>query len=263
MSTIGTRIDVAYAINRLSQFNHEFKKVHYQAGKHALGYLRGFTGRELTYQPTGGLSGYADAAFSNARGFKSTTGHFFTLASEPITWTCQKQSVVAVSTTEAGYIAALEASRQAVWLAQFLYTIRIRKSKVGPLYADNEGPINLSKNPVFQNRTNHLKIKYHAIREYVETGEIEIGYVRISNISEKRKSHDLVCLPPGKKALGGKWVYKIKMNEAGETFRFKARWVIQGFRQRKGIDYNETYALVVESSTIRPSSLLPLFAAGR
>ena len=70
---------------------------------------------------------------------------------------------------------------------------------------------------------------------------------------EKRKVYTLVEKPnqKGLRTLRGKWVFLVKTDEDGGTARFKARWVVQGFRQQKGIDYNQTYAPVVAGSTIR------------
>ena len=60
----------------------------------------------------------------------------------------------------------------------------------------------------------------------------------------------LTSLPPDRKALRGKWVYKIKQGPAGEILRYKARWVVRGFEQREGIDYNETFASVSEANEL-------------
>ena len=65
----------------------------------------------------------------------------------------------------------------------------------------------------------------------------------------------LSTLPSGSQALQGKWVYKIKRGPTGEILRFKARWVVKGFSQREGIDYNETFA-----SVVKPMSYKAIFA---
>ncbi|CAM8982076.1 unnamed protein product [Rhodiola kirilowii] len=61
----------------------------------------------------------------------------------------------------------------------------------------------------------------------------------------------LVDLPPGHKPLGNKWIFRKKMKVDGTIDKFKARLVIQGFRQKYGMDYFDTYAPVARISTIR------------
>lgn len=68
---------------------------------------------------------------------------------------------------------------------------------------------------------------------------------------ERNKTWELVTLPPGKKKIGVKWVYKTKHNEKGEIDKFKARLVAKGYSQRHGIDYEEVFAPVARWDTIR------------
>ena len=65
----------------------------------------------------------------------------------------------------------------------------------------------------------------------------------------------LVPLPPGRRALRAKWVFRIKRGPMGEILRYKARWVVRGFEQREGIDFNETFA-----SVVKPMSYRAIFA---
>ena len=67
---------------------------------------------------------------------------------------------------------------------------------------------------------------------------------------KERGTFKEVKLPKGRKALGGKWVYKVK-NEQDGSKRFKGRYVVQGFRQKKGVDYDETYGAVIRAETQR------------
>jgi transposase InsO family protein len=176
-AAIATRIDIALAVNRLSQYLSEPRKVHLQAAKHILRYLKGSPDLGILYRSAGDLVGYADAAYANARKFRSTTGFCYTIGGAPISWTSKRQSITAQSTTEAEYIALSEAGKQAVWLRHLLHTLRkpdVYKKKSTIIYRDNIGSIDLSANPVFHSRTKHIHVRYHAIREYIENSEIRV-----------------------------------------------------------------------------------------
>ena len=71
------------------------------------------------------------------------------------------------------------------------------------------------------------------------------------NSIEKNNTWELVELPKNKKAIGVKWVYKVKVNPKGEVVRYKARLVARGFLQRQGIDYEEVFAPVARLETVR------------
>ena len=72
---------------------------------------------------------------------------------------------------------------------------------------------------------------------------------------QENNTWDLVDLPKGRTVLRGRWVYTIKRGPKGEVTRFKARWVVRGFEQREGLDFNETFATVV-----KPMSYKAIFA---
>ncbi|XP_074271100.1 uncharacterized protein LOC141595025 [Silene latifolia] len=78
---------------------------------------------------------------------------------------------------------------------------------------------------------------------------------------EKNQTWTLEPLPPNKKAIGSKWVYKIKYNADGTIERYKARLIVMGNRQIEGVDYNETFTLTIKLVTVR--TLLAIAAAKR
>src|SRR5947207_15988269 len=97
--TIGTQIDIATAVNQLSQYLSEPHEIHLQAVKHLLHYLRGKIDLGILYNADGeNLTVFADAAYANARKFKSITGFLALISNGPVTWTSHKQTVTAQST---------------------------------------------------------------------------------------------------------------------------------------------------------------------
>lgn len=115
----GTRPDIAYAIGRLSQHLAGLADIHLMAAKHLLRYLKGTANARIIYRAAKGdvsssFHGFADAAYANASGHRSTSGNVFFLAGGPVSWCRKKQGVVAQSTTEAEYMSLAEASKQVV-----------------------------------------------------------------------------------------------------------------------------------------------------
>ena len=108
---------------------------------------------------------------------KSTTGVFFFLGRSLISWQSHKQRVVALSTCEAEYIAAATAACQGMWLTRLLGDMKNEEAEHVMLKIDNKAAISLSKNPVFHDRSKHIELRYHFIRECVEEGRIYIDYI--------------------------------------------------------------------------------------
>lgn len=102
---------------------------------------------------------------------KSTSG-VCTFVGECLTqWSCQKQTALAISTTEAEYVAARRACQQALWMKQMFSDYNIHLQDVLVL-CDNKGAIDLSKNPVHHSRKKHIEIHHHILRDNVQKGNI-------------------------------------------------------------------------------------------
>ena len=104
----------------------------------------------------------------------------FFLGKSPVSWQSQKQRVVALSSCEAEYMAATAAACQGIWLSRLLGEMLNKEAARPKLLVDNKSAISLAKNPVFHDRSKHIEIRYHFIRECVEQGRVFIDYVRTS-----------------------------------------------------------------------------------
>ena len=123
------------------------------------------------------LIGYSDADWAgDCDDRHSTTGDLFLMAKGPISWTSKKQPVIALSTSEAEYVAVSAAAQEAVWLRRFLADLKALPEDPTIIMKNNQGAIALAKNPIAHARTKHIDIKYHYIREAIQEGLITLCY---------------------------------------------------------------------------------------
>eukprot|EP00253_Pinus_taeda_P024150 PITA_24150 len=109
---------------------------------------------------------------------KSTSGYVFHMGSGAISWASKKQTIVALSTAEAEYVAATTVACQAIWMRRMLRSLCQEQAKGTMIFCDNSSAIALSKNFVFHKRTKHIDTNFHYIRELVNNGEIVLEHCR-------------------------------------------------------------------------------------
>jgi hypothetical protein len=148
MYLVNTRPDICFAVNTLSQFMVELRQEHWVATKHVLRYLRGTMEYGLRYLGDGEvkLQGYTDSYWEgSATDRKSTSGCCFSLGSTMISWFNRKQTSVALSSTEAEYMAASTTSCEAIWLHKLLAGLFDQELDPTVIYCDNQSCIKLSR----------------------------------------------------------------------------------------------------------------------
>jgi hypothetical protein len=124
------------------------------------------------------LIGFADADYAgDVETRRSTTGYAFCFANGIITWCSKRQPLVTLSTTEAEYVAAALATQECVWLRRLLTELECESNRSTPLYVDNQSAIKLVQNPEYHQRTKHIDIKFHFIREKAKEGTVKVIYV--------------------------------------------------------------------------------------
>ncbi|KAE8723109.1 Retrovirus-related Pol polyprotein from transposon TNT 1-94 [Hibiscus syriacus] len=180
--------DIAQAVGAVSRYMNNPGKVHWEAVKWILRYLRGTTNKALCFKGRDTiLTDYVDADLAgNVDIRRSTTGYVYTLGGTAMSWVSQLQKIVALSTTEAEYVAVTEANKEMVWLQSFLEELG-KKQENNILYCDSQSVIHLAKNPSFHSRTKHIQLRYHFIRSLLED-----GILKLEKISEAQNPADML-----------------------------------------------------------------------
>ena len=172
-----TRPDIAFATGYVARYASNPNQAHMDAVDRIFAYLKSDPGKGIVYSGKHGLQlkGFVDSDFAGCEdSCKSTTGWVFTLTGGPVSWSSQRQKTVATSTMDAEYIAGAEAAKEAVWIRNFINDLRIPGIYIDtvPLYIDNNSALKLTRNPEFHNRSKHINVKHHFIREKVDEGDI-------------------------------------------------------------------------------------------
>ena len=94
-----------------------------------------------------------------------------------ISWFSRNQSCVALSISEAKYVAACSASCEAVWLRKLLSDLFDLQMDATYIHCDNQSCVKLSKNSVFHDKSKHIEIKYNYIKDMVQRGAVKLKYV--------------------------------------------------------------------------------------
>lgn len=172
-----TRPDICWVVTKLSQFLTNPTKEHWVAVKHVLRYVKGTLAYELCYRNCDDgltLKGYSDADWaSSTDDRRSISGYCFGLdrTGPLISWKSRKQPTEALSSCEAEYIALATAVQEGLYLTQIVSDI-CEVSDPVLILEDNQGTIALSKNPVNRQRSKHIDVRYHFIRNVQNAGKI-------------------------------------------------------------------------------------------
>ncbi|KAK8504634.1 hypothetical protein V6N12_017211 [Hibiscus sabdariffa] len=183
---ICTRPDLSYALSMTSRYQANPGEGHWTAVKNILKYLKRTKDVFLVYggEQELGIKGYTDASFQTDKDdSRSQSGFVFCLNGGAVSWKSLKQDTEADSTTEAEYIAASEAAKEAVWIKKFISELGVVPSisnAIG-LYCDNNGVIVQANEPRSHQRSKHILRRFHLNREIIDRGDVEICKVHIDD----------------------------------------------------------------------------------
>lgn len=173
-----TRPDIAYAVSVVSQYMQNPSEVHMDAVIRILRYLKYAPGRGLMFCKNNHLNveGYTDADWAGSLSDrKSTSGYFTFVGGNLVTWRSKKQKVVALSSAEAEFRGMSKGLCELLWLKRLLTEIGEMEMK---LFCDNKAAIEISHNPVQHDRTKHIEVDRHFIKQNLEEKIIKFPFVR-------------------------------------------------------------------------------------
>jgi hypothetical protein len=175
-----TRPDIAFAVNKVSQFMHAPTDIHWATVKRILRYLKGTSDHGITLNPAKNfqLFAYCDADWAGCPDDRrSTTGYCIYLGSNLLSWSSKKQPTVARSSTEAEYRSLAVTSAELIWLHYLMAELQLSCTAPPILYCDNVGATYLASNPMFHARTKHVEIDFHFVRDRIISRNLTVQFL--------------------------------------------------------------------------------------
>jgi hypothetical protein len=198
-AALGTRPDISFCVAILSKYSAQPLQMHFTAAKRALRYLKKTSKYVLHFPSSNGsissngsassngtIHGFTDSDWAGSTKTRKSVGGFVFQASDgasPISWQAKSQTVVALSTLEAEYIACSNATREALWLKRLINDVLSAEKPPGPLLStvpikcDNQGALNLIDTGVVKAKTKHIDVKFYHSHDEQEKGNVKFTYV--------------------------------------------------------------------------------------
>ncbi|RVW92497.1 Retrovirus-related Pol polyprotein from transposon RE1 [Vitis vinifera] len=175
-----TRPDISFPVSVVSQFLQSPCDSHWDAIIRILRYIKSTPGQGVLYENRGHTQvvGYTDADWvGSPTDRRSTSGYCVFIGGNLISWKSKKQDVVARSSAEAEYRAMALATCKLIWLRHLLQELRFGKDEQMKLICDNQAALHIASNPVFHERTKHIEVDCHFIREKIASGCVATSFV--------------------------------------------------------------------------------------
>ncbi|UYV65269.1 hypothetical protein LAZ67_3003763, partial [Cordylochernes scorpioides] len=199
-----SRPDMTFAVTKLAQFCSNPGERHWQAAKHILRYIQATKNVSLIYKRgSDDILAFSDSDWANdIDDRRSTSGSAVTINGCLVSWRSKKQNCVSLSTMESEYIALAQTTKEILWITQILENLKCLTNASRPItvFCDNRAAIEFSKNNIENNRSKHIDIRYHYIREKVNSGDIHVNYISTNdNLADiftkglKRTAHQNAC----------------------------------------------------------------------
>lgn len=176
-----TRPDISYDVQQLSQFLHKPTEIHWKAAIYVLKYLKGCPSKGLFFKRESSLptmTGYSDSDWTTCKETRrSITDYCIFMGSSLVSWKTKKQKIVSRSSCEVEYRALAATVCELLWISYILRDLQVKLKIPVNRWCDNKSAIHITQNPVFHERTKHLDIDCHFVRDKYKDGFILPKYI--------------------------------------------------------------------------------------
>jgi hypothetical protein len=175
---IGTRADICFAVGVLSRFSSNPSSEHLTAVKRVVRYIKPTINYGIVFgtkvDSSDKLLGYGDSDWAGDPGTaRSTSGYLFTVFGGGVSWRSVLQKTVAQSSTEGEYLAMGQTVREALWIQELMQSLRLLGANEPVIvFSDSKGALDLSKTTKHHDRTKHINVRHHFLRQHIEDGRI-------------------------------------------------------------------------------------------